>query len=169
MNNTPFIIRVAQPDSPELAPLIAALSRELAAAYDHQDDGSSDYRVTEVFAPRSAMLLGFVNDRAVACGAFRPYDDRVAEIERMYVMPEYRGRGFAAAILARLEELAWQAGFQAAWLETRNRQASAIRLYERTGYRRIPKYGIYEQSAWSICFEKSAPPNEVFRGDLRAS
>jgi putative acetyltransferase len=160
MDNAEFIIRVARPDSLDIAPLIAALSRELAELYDHIDDGSGKYQLGDAFAPRSALLLGYFNDRAVACGAFRPFTDRIAEIKRMYVLPEYRGRKYAAAMLAKLEELVWQAGFDEAWLETGDRCTAAIQLYDRSGYRRIPKYGIYERSGRSVCFGKLAPPTE---------
>ena len=78
----------------------------------------------------------------------------------MYVRPQYRGRGYAKAILAELERLAWEQGYTSIRLETGSRQPEAIGLYERSGYSRIPIFGIYVKSGWSewsVCFEKHRP------------
>ena len=79
----------------------------------------------------------------------------------MVVAPDCRGRGYAGLILAELERLATGMGYRAARLETGTKQPEAVRLYERAGYRRIEKYGIYVDNPWSVCFEKAlreAPP-----------
>jgi hypothetical protein len=39
-------------------------------------------------------------------------------------------------------------------METGDRQPEAVRLYEHCGYCRIPNFGIYSDSARSVCFEK---------------
>jgi putative acetyltransferase len=64
-------------------------------------------------------------------------------------------KGIAQLILARLEDLARVARYQAIRLETGSRQAEALRLYELAGYRRIAPYGIYVNDPLSICFEKA--------------
>ncbi len=46
-------------------------------------------------------------------------------------------------------------GYLGLRLETGIRQPAAIRLYERSGDRRIPCYGRYAARQISICFEKS--------------
>ena len=53
-----------------------------------------------------------------------------------------------------LERLARQSGYNVARLETGDRQPEAIHLYERSGYHRIPNFGIYAGSQRSVCFEK---------------
>ena len=156
-------LRSADPRSPEAAELIAALSRELAARYDFSDDGSGNFNPQDAAVPRSEFLLGFVEGRPVACGAFRPMDDRAAEIKRMYVIPAQRGRGYSKLVLAELEARAARMGYEIARLETGARQPEAIALYERAGYRRIPKYEIYIENPLSICFEKDLSPGLSWR------
>jgi GNAT superfamily N-acetyltransferase len=90
----------------------------------------------------------------VACGAFRPLEPHVAEIKRMFVVPDCRGNGYSKAMLRELERLARENGYSAVRLETGDRQPEAIRLYETTGYRRIGSFGSYEGSARSLYFEK---------------
>ena len=72
----------------------------------------------------------------------------------MFVEPEARGRGIARLILRKLEELAREFQYDTLILETGNRQPEAIRLYEASGYHRIPRYGRYIHRETSTCFEK---------------
>ncbi|SDD36737.1 Acetyltransferase (GNAT) family protein [Glycomyces harbinensis] len=72
----------------------------------------------------------------------------------MYVIPQSRGSGVAAAILAALEDAARERGWTTVRLETGDAQPEAIRFYEREGYRRIPLFGHYAGSAISLCYEK---------------
>ncbi len=70
----------------------------------------------------------------------------------MFVIPDCRGRGFSKLILAELEHRAARDGYRLLRLETGDRQPEAIKLYERCGYRRIANFGIYVDSARSVCF-----------------
>ncbi len=133
--------------------LIAAFSKELSLRYDLADDGSGNFSASAQ-PPRSAFLVGNLGGKPVACGAFRPLEEHVAEIKRMFVLPEHRGRGFSRRILRSLEELACGMNYTIARLETGDRQPEAIALYERSGYKRIPNFGIYVGSQRSVCFEK---------------
>jgi ribosomal protein S18 acetylase RimI-like enzyme len=42
-------------------------------------------------------------------------------------------------------------------LETGNRQVPAVRLYESSGFTRIPAFGIYANDPTSVCFAKTLP------------
>lgn len=153
-------IMPVDPRSPEASELIRELSEEIARRYDYIADGSGLFKAEDVLVERSAFVIGYAEGRAVACGALRPLEDTVAEIKRMYVRPQYRGCGYSKAILAELERLAWEKGYTSIRLETGSRQLEAIGLYERSGYSRIPTFGIYVESGWSewsVCFEKQRP------------
>src|SRR5688572_16963922 len=54
----------------------------------------------------------------VGCGAVKPYDSISAEVKRMYVLPEYRGKGIAVKILSELEQWAKELGYSKCILET---------------------------------------------------
>jgi putative acetyltransferase len=154
MSQASIEITAVDPRIPEALGLIRALSEELAQRYDYADDGSGHFSPEDALSPRSVFLIGRVEGRAVACGAFRPLEGHVAEVKRMFVVPEYRGRGYSKAILTELERLARQHGYAAVRLETAERQPEAIHLYQRSGYQRIPNFGIYSNSKRSVCFEK---------------
>ncbi|MEO6872655.1 MAG: GNAT family N-acetyltransferase, partial [Chthoniobacterales bacterium] len=95
---------------------------------------------------------------AADTGAATPSPLAIAEIKRMYVAPEARGRGLAAAILERLEDWARTHGYTRVQLETGGRQPIAIRLYERFGYARIPCYAHHAADPLAVCFEKQLEP-----------
>jgi hypothetical protein len=84
-------LRIVDPYSPEAAALIASLSTELAMRYDFSDDGSGQFKPEDANVPRSGFVVGYIDGKAVACGAFRPLEGSACEIKRMFVRPEYRG------------------------------------------------------------------------------
>lgn len=142
------------PREPEAAALIRAMTAEVTKIYDHKIDGAGNFKPEDVLVPGSGFLVGRVGSQAVACGGFRPLEPGIAEIKRMFVAPEHRGRGYSKAILATLERMAKESGYEAVRLETRALQVPAIALYEAQGYVRIPNYGIYEGKQSCLCYEK---------------
>lgn len=91
----------------------------------------------------------------VGCGALKEYELGIAEVKRMFVKPEYRGKGLASLILKELEAWAAELSYQKCILETGIRQPDAISLYKKNGYRLIPNYGQYKGVEESLCFEKA--------------
>jgi GNAT superfamily N-acetyltransferase len=100
----------------------------------------------------------------VGCGGLRDLGGGVGEVKRVYVVPSARGTGVADRILRALEECARTQGWTALWLETGDRQPAAVRFYERSGYRRIPNFGVYADLEGSWCFERVLVPQESAGG-----
>jgi len=100
------------------------------------------------------VVVAYEDEKAVGGGAFREYEPNVAEIKRMYVREENRGRGIAGKILAELESWAKELNFSECILETGIKQPEAIRLYQKSGYQIIPSYGQYLNVENSVCMKK---------------
>ena len=100
------------------------------------------------------VVVAYWGNEAVGCGAFKEFADGRVEIKRMFVQPAHRGQGIAQAILAELEQWAWELHYTGCVLETGKNQPEAIRLYQKTGYRTIPNYGQYVGIEISVCFQK---------------
>lgn len=100
------------------------------------------------------VVVAYVEGKPVGCGAIKHYVDNIAEVKRMYVSPDLRGRGVAMQILGELEEWAKELSFGACILETGVAQPEAIRLYEKAGYITIPNYGQYVGVESSVCMRK---------------
>ena len=99
-------------------------------------------------------VVAFIDNKAVACGAFKKISDSAVEIKRMYVAENLRGQGIAQKVLAELEKWAGELKFSSCILETGKKQPEAIRLYQKAGYTIIKNYGQYENIENSVCMEK---------------
>ncbi|WP_020145657.1 GNAT family N-acetyltransferase [Terracoccus sp. 273MFTsu3.1] len=80
--------------------------------------------------------------RLVGCAGVRLVPDRpdVVELKRMFVRPEARGSGIAAALLAAAEEAARDLGATTVRLDTRLDLVEARALYRRQGYVEVPAF-----------------------------
>jgi GNAT superfamily N-acetyltransferase len=134
--------------------LASALESELLERYDGRPGSGGEPPAGDFEPPDGAFLVGYEDGEPVACGGVRRYDERTAEIRRMYVVPGARGRGLSRAVLAGLEDEARRLRYEAVRLETGHLQREAIGLYESAGYRPIARYGPYVDDERSVCFER---------------
>jgi GNAT superfamily N-acetyltransferase len=141
--------------SPTAQKLIQALNADLRARYPEGDE-MHYFRLTaaEVRPGRGAFVVAYDADTPVGCGAVRVIDTGVAEIKRMYVLPDVRGRGIARRMLEVLENEARALGVTKLMLETGTRQPEAIALYSKTGYSPADPFGEYPPSPLNVFFEK---------------
>jgi GNAT superfamily N-acetyltransferase len=140
--------------SPVVQRLISALNAELDARYP--EEGANHFRLDpeEVADGRGAFLVAYLGGTPVGCGAVRRIDPAVAEIKRMYVAPEARGRGVGRQVLLVLEAEARRLGATRLVLETGPRQPEALALYSRAGFAEIPNFGEYIGCEFSVCMAK---------------
>lgn len=139
-------------DSVGAAALRAAQRAELDARYgsdDHEPGPEPTAESVPVF-----LVARDVNGVGVGCGGLRPLDGGGAEIKRMYVAPQARGRGVSTALLRAIEDEARALGVARLVLETGSLQPDAMRFYEREGYSRIPNFGPYAESELSVCYAR---------------
>lgn len=151
-------VPLAHPDAQHL---VARVQAEYVERYGGQ--GESPIDLHEFDSPGGAFFVGYADGEPVAMGGWRRTTVRalggtdVAEIKRMYVVPEARGRGWSAQVLAHLEVTAADAGVDVLVLETGIRQPEAIGLYTSRGYERVPGFGHYRDSPLSRCFARELP------------
>lgn len=100
------------------------------------------------------VVVAYLDEQAVGCGAMKAHHTDAMEIKRMYTLSEFRGKGIASRILNELENWASTFNIERCVLETGVRQPEAIALYQKCGYHRIPNYGQYANVQDSLCFEK---------------
>src|SRR5688500_11549604 len=129
------ILRRPSSTNADFLALVKRLDKELAVT---DGDEHSFYDQFNKIADIKHVVILYENDIAVSCGALKQISLDSMEVKRMYTLSEYRGKGFASAILAELEKWASEEGYNKCILETGKRQPAAIRLYERNGYRVIP-------------------------------
>lgn len=128
------------PSSPAAARSLSRYYAELGERFDGGFDAvASAVTPEELSAPEGRFVLATVDGEPVGCGGVR-FCESYAEIKRMWVDPSHRGRGIARRILACLEEIALGAGHSVVRLDTNRALREARALYEKLGYREIPRY-----------------------------
>lgn len=101
------------------------------------------------------VWIAYEDNIPVGCAAFKQYEKKVAEVKRVYVRPQYRGKGISKELMKALEEKALENGFNTLILETGKLLHAAIHLYLKTGYSIIENYGQYKDIPESICLQKN--------------
>jgi GNAT superfamily N-acetyltransferase len=132
---------------------------EYVARYGSRDDTPLQPGYFE--PPAGAFFVGYLDDVAVATGAWRRRTDveyvgttACTELKRMYVAPAGRGLGLARAMLTHLEQTARAAGAEVMVLETGTEQPEALALYASSGYEPIAGFGYYRNSPLNRCLAR---------------
>lgn len=139
--------------------LAAAMVEEMRVLYEGLDLDAPDMPKAgpnELGPPDGTFLVGYDGERAICCGGLKRLPDGAAEIKRMYVVPDERGRGVARQLLDALEGAARGLGYSIVRLDTGDRQPGAIRLYGRAGYREVANFNGNPAAAYFG--EKHLPP-----------
>jgi putative acetyltransferase len=150
----PLVIAPEPLTSPGVRALFARLDAEVTEHYPNPEDNFFALAEEQVDGRQGVLLVARVDGEPVGCGAVRRLGPATGEIKRMYVAPAARGGGIGARILAELERHARELGIRRLLLETGERQAEAVRLYERAGYARVPCFGEYANAPLSLCMGK---------------
>ncbi|MYR85168.1 GNAT family N-acetyltransferase [Streptomyces sp. SID685] len=101
----------------------AELEREIAAATG-----------AELAPPHGRLLVGRYDGRPAGSAGVRLLDAQTAELARVFVAEDMRGRGGAALLVAAAEDAARALGARRLVLDTRGDLVEARALYARLGY-----------------------------------
>jgi GNAT superfamily N-acetyltransferase len=94
----------------------------------------------EYAPPRGILLVAADGDCRLAMIALRPLEGAIAEMKRLYVRPEARGRGLARQLIARLCDEARRLNYTELRLDTLPMMGEAQALYEACGFADIAPY-----------------------------
>lgn len=129
------------PQSPDARRLLADYLDDLERRLDGwARAGYVDAASDELLPPAGALLLGYEDGEAVACGAVHVIAPGIAEVKRMFVAPRVRGRGLGRALLDALERTAIELGCNVARLDSTEPLAEAMAFYRSVGYVEIGDY-----------------------------
>lgn len=144
------VIRTSS-NNADFTKLIAELDKDLwKMNYSNQ----GEYDKHNIIENLSTVVIAYDLEKAIGCGCFKKFDDSSAEIKRMYVAPQSRGKGISRMILNELEEWAKEKNYFKTILETGPAQKEAIGLYKNSGYIETECYGPYIGLSDSICMAK---------------
>lgn len=162
-------VRAVQDDA-VAHPLLAALAEEYATRYGGSAGdihaGLQAYPASEFAPPHGGLLIGLLDGIPVTGGAFRRFGlvdgTDTAELKRIWTDHRHRRRGFARALLNRLEAEIADRGYRAIYLTTGDRQPEAEALYLACGYTRLAQPLPAVGESYPVAFGKvvlSAPSN----------
>lgn len=80
--------------------------------------------------------------------------DRCAELQKLYLTDSAKGRGLGAKLLNAVEQCARELGYRSLYLETHSALTAALRLYEKSGYERIPRPDCVLHSTMDLFYRK---------------
>ncbi|HJT42654.1 MAG TPA: GNAT family N-acetyltransferase [Rhizomicrobium sp.] len=149
------IMLAAKPDD-DVRRLVEELDDELGALYPPEQRHGLD--LDAIFAPHIRFFVARRDGAAVGCGGVALFAD-FAEVKRMYVRPEVRGKGAANAIMDALIAEARGVGLSLLRLETGSRSLAAIHFYRRNGFQLCDAFEPYaslppHRIAGSVFLEK---------------
>jgi len=145
-------IAAEDPRQPDVRQLIALSDAYLEALYP--PDSNHLVGVAELAAPGTVLLVARVDGEALGSIAFRSIAPDQAEMKRMFVRADARGRGLGRRLLEALEDAARSRRITRISLETGIRQPEAIGLYRAAGYRECPPFADYAPDPLSLFMTK---------------
>ena len=98
--------------------------------------------------PFGRFYLARLSDQAVGVGCLKKLEEGVAELQRMYVSPQSRGKGIGRAIANRLINDARSIGYRKLRLESLDFLREAHSLYRSLGFHDIEPYADNSMEAY---------------------
>lgn len=92
-------------------------------------------------ADRSQYWIALLNDKVVGgCGlaAFNGHSD-IAELRKLFLLPEARGLGIGRALTEQSLRFAKQVGYTQCYLDTLSNMTAAIQMYKNMGFTLLDK------------------------------
>jgi len=119
--------------------------RELFVEYSHIKGAEScfvsfDKELNDLsgYYSGGAILVGFEDDKPVACVAIRKISDETCEGKRLFIKPEYRGKGYARVMIKAMTDKASELGFKEVVFTTKPEVMSVgYGLYKRMGFEEL--------------------------------
>ena len=137
--------------NPAFQELVAELNTDLANR-DGKNHPLSQFN--EIIHLKHVVVV-YLKNKAVGCGAITKYDLVATEIKRMYVTPSHRGQQLGENILSELENWTKELGLSKCILFMGVNQPEAMKLYLRNNFSVIENYGKLKDIPDSICLAKT--------------
>ena len=139
------MVEIRSIEDPSSLAAARSLVRDHIVAHSTIHDAEAAERVAAALpapyvAPRGALWVAWEDGEALGCLALHEIAPDTAELKRMYVRPEARGRGVARQLTEHAIAVATARGYSRLRLGTLRSMEAAQQLYASLGFQRIPAY-----------------------------
>jgi GNAT superfamily N-acetyltransferase len=117
----------------------SAMSREIGLDVEAMLDFLYTQPPAEL-GSKQRVFLATDEGRIGGCGALKMLSEEIAELTRVYVRPDFRGKGIGRAIVERILATAREQGYKTICLETAIFMTEAHALYRSFGFRERPPF-----------------------------
>jgi GNAT superfamily N-acetyltransferase len=134
-------------------------TEDLALIDEYFDAGAFEEELSTLpgkySAPEGRLLLALYDSQPAGCVALRKIDTETCEMKRMFVYPQFQGKGTGKALAESIIREAKKAGYLSMKLDTSFRQKEALQLYEKMGFHKTnPYYKLPERmKGWLVFME----------------
>ena len=91
--------------------------------------------------PEGRLVLASINGEPAGCVALHKLDQGICEMKRLYVRPQFRGKGLGRVLAEKIIAAARQIGYKKLRLDTvEPKMPAAVAMYRQLGFREIPPY-----------------------------
>ncbi len=160
MTTNDYTIReILAKDNPQIAEVIRAVILEMGApktgtAYE---DAATDAMFETYQKEKAAYFVIEYQNKIVGGAGFAQLDNfegNTCELQKMYFLPETRGKGLGSSLITKCLQKAKEEGFQNCYLETMPYMEAARALYKKNGFIPLDKpmgnTGHYSCNVWML-------------------
>jgi GNAT superfamily N-acetyltransferase len=145
-----YTIEITNTENTNFRVLEQKLDNELYKIYGEMQ---SNYSSQNIVKDLKTIII-YKNENPIACGCLKLINYGLAEVKRVFVSLENRGKGISKIVVKEIEKLAEENNVKELVLQTGVKQKAAINLYKVMGYKLIENYGPYIGDGNSICMKK---------------
>jgi GNAT superfamily N-acetyltransferase len=98
--------------------------------------------------PKGFVLVLENEKKLVGMGLIKTIGEGVGEVKRMYIRPEFRGRGYGKELMHALVNRAEEFGYSILRLETADFMPAALKVYHSAGFKERGEYPGGEVPEW---------------------
>ena len=94
----------------------------------------------EYAPPNGCLILAVADSKPCGCVALHKLEEGICEMKRLYIKPEFRGKGFGKLLVNAVIDEAKKIGYTKMRLDTVPQMKEAINLYQQIGFKEIEPY-----------------------------
>ena len=155
--------KYSPPMQPALEACFKVCVKALGWAYQPTDRHSDMVNIEKTYMDNGCFWCLFDGDCLIGMVAARCIDgeNKIAELKRLYVLPEYQGKGYGDMLFAHALDYVRQQKYRIVRVDTRNDRAASLHLIDKHQFRRVEKYNDNEFA--ELYFELDLSKNESER------